>query len=131
MTVWLEYLTCFWICYCIDQKKNTDSFLICVLVLTFGWDYIGVIYYSTISVIKFWTSEHTTMFLKQKRYIIFVYFLLKPCVQYVFEMEDIGHFGFIEFYTDKQSVEPKKTFVLVFSEQLELRQKSSSIWHFW
>ena len=38
-------------------------------------------------------------------------------------MKDIGHFGFIQFYTDNGSVEPKKTFVLVFFEALELRQK--------
>ena len=38
-------------------------------------------------------------------------------------MEDIEHFGFIQFYMDNWSVEPKQTFVLVFCEQLELRQK--------
>ena len=38
-------------------------------------------------------------------------------------MKDIEHFGFIQFYIDDQSVEPKQTFVLVFCEQLELRQK--------
>ena len=38
-------------------------------------------------------------------------------------MENIEHFGFIQFYTDNRSVEPKQTFVLVFCEQLELRQK--------
>ena len=38
-------------------------------------------------------------------------------------MEDIDHFGFIQFYTDKGSVELQQTFVFVFCEQLELRQK--------
>ena len=38
-------------------------------------------------------------------------------------MFNIEHFGFIQFYTDNQSVEPKQTFVLVFCGQLELRQK--------
>ena len=38
-------------------------------------------------------------------------------------MEDIEYLGFIQFYTDNQSVEPKQTFVLLFREQLKLRQK--------
>ena len=38
-------------------------------------------------------------------------------------MEDIEHFGFIQFYTENQSVEPRETFVLVSCEHLELRQK--------
>ena len=38
-------------------------------------------------------------------------------------MEDIDHFGFIQYYTDNRTVEPKQTFVFVFSEQLKLRQK--------
>ena len=99
----------------------------------FWWDYIGVgfcqkmhhtmgsyfhnFYCSTI--IKFWTSKHAW----NRQDIIFVYFLLKPYVRYVFEMENIEHFGFIQFYTDNWSVEPKQTFVLVFCGQLKLRQK--------
>ena len=31
--------------------------------------------------------------------------------------------AFIQFHTDNRSLEPKKTFVLLFCEQLELRQK--------
>ena len=31
--------------------------------------------------------------------------------------------AFIQFHTDNWSLEPKKTFVLLFCEQLELRQK--------
>ena len=51
-----------------SKKLIIDTFLLCVIVLFFGWDFFGVIYYSTIPVITFWTSEHTTMFLTQKRY---------------------------------------------------------------
>ena len=35
-------------------------------------------------------------------------------------MEDIEHFGFIQFYTDNQSVEPKQTFGLVFCDYSRL-----------
>ena len=52
---------------CIDPKKlNFNTFLICVLVLTSGWDYIGIFYSSTI--IRFWTSEHATMLVKYTKY---------------------------------------------------------------
>ena len=42
-------------------------------------------------------------------------------------MEDNDHFGYFQFYTDNRSVEPDEIFVLVFSEQLELRQKCKVI----
>ena len=43
------------------------------------------------------------------------------CSIYVFEIKDTEHFGFIQFYTDNGSVEPKQTFVLEFFEALKLR----------
>ena len=36
-------------------------------------------------------------------------------------MDNIEHFGLIQFYTDNWSVEPKQTYVLVFCGQLKLR----------
>ena len=38
-------------------------------------------------------------------------------------MDNIEHFGLIQFYADNQLVEPNQIFVLVFCQQLELRQK--------
>ena len=59
----------------IHNNLTIDTSVICVLI--FGWDYIVIFYSSTI--IRFWTLEHATMFLKQTRYNFCVFLIETMC----------------------------------------------------
>ena len=97
-----------------------DFYVLVICVPICRLHYIGIFFWSEI--ITFWTLEYASLLVKQRRCDFCVF----CCWKHVFSMYLRWKLLITCFHSvshRNQSVEPKKTVVLLFCEQLKLKQK--------